>query len=68
MLVNVNGVVDGFLPAVFADVLGETGGDRVEITLGGKPMVSATVSELREAYESALERALRTEGAPIAAN
>ncbi|MBI3645349.1 MAG: hypothetical protein HY233_05240 [Acidobacteriales bacterium] len=46
---------------LFADVLGETKSDRVEITLGGKVMVSATVAELREAYESALEKALRTE-------
>jgi phosphoribosylformylglycinamidine synthase len=50
---------------LFADVLGETGGDRVEIALNSKTVVSATVSELCEAYESALEKALRTE--PVAA-
>jgi phosphoribosylformylglycinamidine synthase II len=52
---------------LFADVLGETGGDRMEITLNGQPMVSATVAELRQAYESALEKALRTERSPVAA-
>src|SRR5258707_7864826 len=50
---------------LFADVLGETGGDRVNIGLEGKTVVSATVAELRETYESALERAL--EGEPVAA-
>jgi phosphoribosylformylglycinamidine synthase II len=46
---------------IFADVLGETGSDRVEISVGGQPVISASVVELREAYEGALERALRTE-------
>jgi hypothetical protein len=46
---------------VFADVLGETGSDRVEIALNGQPVISASVAELREAYEGALERALRTD-------
>src|SRR5712671_2171965 len=51
---------------LFADVLGETGGDRVEIALDGTSVISATVSELREAYESALEKALRAEPAAAA--
>ena len=46
---------------VFADVLGETGGDRVEIAMGEQNVISAGVAELREAYEGALERALRAE-------
>jgi phosphoribosylformylglycinamidine synthase len=46
---------------LFVEVLGETGGDRVEVALDGKMVVSATVRELIEAYEGALERALRTE-------
>ena len=46
---------------VVADVLGETGSDRVEITVDGQSVISASVTELREAYEGALERALRTE-------
>jgi phosphoribosylformylglycinamidine synthase len=52
---------------VFADVLGETGSDRVEIALNGQPVISASVAELREAYEGALEKALRTDlGMPTA--
>jgi phosphoribosylformylglycinamidine synthase len=52
---------------VHADVLGETGSERVEITMAGQSMISASVAELREAYEGALERALRTEvGAVVA--
>jgi phosphoribosylformylglycinamidine synthase len=43
---------------VVADVLGETGSDRVEIAVGGDSVVSASVQELREAYEGALQRAL----------
>ncbi|MFZ0799217.1 MAG: phosphoribosylformylglycinamidine synthase subunit PurL, partial [Terriglobales bacterium] len=46
---------------VFADVLGETGSDRVEIAVGNDSVISANVHELREAYEGALESALRTE-------
>ena len=53
---------------LLADVLGETSGDRVEITLDGQTMVSATVSELREAYEDALERTLRAEPGTAAAD
>ena len=51
---------------LFADVLGETGGDRVEIALNGKTVVSATFAELSEAYEIALERALRAETSVVA--
>jgi len=46
---------------ICADVLGETGGDRLEISIGGEPAVSASVNELIEAYEGSLEKALRTE-------
>jgi phosphoribosylformylglycinamidine synthase len=46
---------------VIADVLGETGPDRVEIAVDGQLVISASVQELREAYEGALERVLRTE-------
>ncbi|MGB9233808.1 MAG: phosphoribosylformylglycinamidine synthase subunit PurL [Terriglobales bacterium] len=46
---------------ISADVLGETAGDRVEIAIGGERVISASVKELNEAYEGALERALRTE-------
>jgi phosphoribosylformylglycinamidine synthase subunit PurL len=50
---------------VFADVLGETDSDKVEITLAGEPLISASIEELRAAYEGALERALNSD--PIVA-
>jgi phosphoribosylformylglycinamidine synthase len=46
---------------IVADVLGETGGGRVEIAVDGQPVISASLAELREAYEGALERALHAE-------
>jgi len=46
---------------IFADILGETGSDNVEISVDGQPVISASVQELRGAYEGALERALRSE-------
>ena len=46
---------------VFADVLGETGSDKVEIKIGGESVISASLGELQKAYEGALEKALRTE-------
>ena len=51
-----------------ADVIGETVPEQVEIKLDGGVVVSAAVSELREAYESALEKALRTETEVVAAD
>jgi phosphoribosylformylglycinamidine synthase subunit PurL len=53
---------------VVADVLGETGTDRVEISVGGDSAISASVQELREAYEGALEKMLRTESSVVAAD
>jgi phosphoribosylformylglycinamidine synthase subunit PurL len=53
---------------VFAEVLGETGSDRVEISVDDQSVISAGVAELREAYEGALERALRTEPMVAAVN
>jgi phosphoribosylformylglycinamidine synthase II len=44
-----------------AETIGETVLDRVEIELDEQTAVSATVSELRNVYESALERALTPE-------
>jgi phosphoribosylformylglycinamidine (FGAM) synthase-like enzyme len=46
--------------------LGETVGNRVEIKLDGRMVISASVSELSEVYESALEKALRTEPEAVA--
>jgi len=51
---------------VHADVLGETGLDRVEIAMDGQSLISASVAELRDAYEGSLERALRTEASVTA--
>jgi len=44
-----------------ADVIGETVPGQVEIRIDGQIRVSASVSELRETYENALETMLRTE-------
>jgi phosphoribosylformylglycinamidine synthase subunit PurL len=46
---------------IFADVIGETVPGRLEISLDGRSLVSAVVSELSAAYEDALEAALRTD-------
>jgi phosphoribosylformylglycinamidine synthase II len=44
-----------------AEEIGETVSDAIGITLDGRLVVSASVSELRDSYECALEVALRTE-------
>jgi phosphoribosylformylglycinamidine synthase subunit PurL len=44
-----------------AEEIGETVSDRVEIKLDGRIVVSASVSQLRGSYESALEAALRAD-------
>jgi hypothetical protein len=46
---------------VSTDVLGQTGSDRVEISIDSQPVISANITELRGAYEGALEKALHTE-------
>ncbi|MFZ0300227.1 MAG: AIR synthase related protein, partial [Candidatus Sulfotelmatobacter sp.] len=53
---------------IAADILGETIPDQLEISLDGQSVVSAPVSELSAAYESALELALRTDPEVIAAD
>jgi phosphoribosylformylglycinamidine synthase II len=53
---------------VIADVLGETSSDRVEITIDGQPVISASIEELRGAYEGVLEKALRTDPTVPATN
>ncbi|MGA9529613.1 MAG: phosphoribosylformylglycinamidine synthase subunit PurL [Terriglobales bacterium] len=45
---------------IFADVLGQTAGDRIEIAMIGQKVVSAGIHELRDAYEGALAAALQT--------
>ncbi len=52
---------------IAADVLGETIPDRLEISLDGRPVISAPVAELKREYESALESALRTDPELVAA-
>jgi phosphoribosylformylglycinamidine synthase II len=51
-----------------AEVIGETVADQATIKLDGQLVVSASVAELRDAYEGALEQALRTEPQSIAAD
>jgi phosphoribosylformylglycinamidine synthase len=51
-----------------ADVLGETIPERLEISLDGTVVVSAGVSELNQAYETALESTLRTDPELVAAD
>ena len=46
---------------VVAEVMGETGSDRVEISVDGDLVISVTVAELSAGYEGALEAALRAE-------
>ena len=53
---------------VSADVLGETIPEQLEISLDGKVVVSTPVGELSEAYEKALEAALRAEPEAVAAD
>jgi phosphoribosylformylglycinamidine synthase II len=53
---------------IVADVLGKTISDRLEISLDDKAVVSASISELSEKYEGALESALRTDAELVAAD
>jgi phosphoribosylformylglycinamidine synthase len=53
---------------ITTELIGETAPERVEIKLDGQVVVSVPVSELREAYEGALEKALRDEPAAVAAD
>jgi phosphoribosylformylglycinamidine (FGAM) synthase-like enzyme len=50
-----------------ADVIGETIPERLEISLDGAVVISASVSELSKAYEGALEAALRTDAELVGA-
>jgi phosphoribosylformylglycinamidine synthase len=50
------------------EVLGATIPGQVEIKLDGQVVIVASVAELSEAYESALEKALRTEPEGVAAD
>ncbi len=51
-----------------AEVIGETVPEQVEIKLDGRVVVSASVARLREVYENALEKTLRTDPQAVAAD
>jgi len=51
---------------ISADVIGETVSEQLEIKLDGTVVVSASVDELRQSYEGALEAALRADPEPVA--
>jgi phosphoribosylformylglycinamidine synthase II len=53
---------------LFAEPIGETVSGTVEIKLDGHVAVSASVAELRDVYENALETALRTEPTVVASD
>jgi len=53
---------------ITANKIGETLIGAIEIKIDGKPVVSAKIAELRDVYENALERALRSEPAAVAAD
>jgi len=53
---------------ITAEVIGETFGDRLEISLDGKAVVSAPVADLSTTYERALESALTTDAELVAAD
>jgi phosphoribosylformylglycinamidine synthase len=50
---------------IFADLLGETVPETIEIKLDGRAVISARISGLNDEYEGALERALRAEPAGV---
>jgi len=51
---------------ISADVIGETVHDNLEIRVDGRAVVSSAISELRSAYEGALQKTLSTEPVLIA--
>jgi phosphoribosylformylglycinamidine synthase II len=53
---------------ISADVLGETVSGKIEIKVDDRIAVSAEAAELRDEFEGALERALRSEPAGVAAD
>ncbi len=53
---------------ILSEVIGETVASRVELNLDGRKVISASVNELNDAYEGALEQALKTEPGLVAAD
>jgi phosphoribosylformylglycinamidine synthase subunit PurL len=53
---------------IFVDELGETVSGSLEIKIDGRVAISGSVSDFNESYEGALERALRSDPATVAAD
>jgi phosphoribosylformylglycinamidine synthase II len=53
---------------IFADAIGETASGQLEIKVDGATVISASIAELRDVYENALEQALKSEPAQVAAD
>jgi phosphoribosylformylglycinamidine synthase len=53
---------------ILVEGLGETAAQNLEIKVDGRPAISASIAELRDVYENALEAALRSEPAWVAAD
>jgi phosphoribosylformylglycinamidine synthase subunit PurL len=53
---------------ISADLLGETVAGNLEIKVDGRTVISASIAELRDVSENALERALRSEPGQVAAD
>ena len=53
---------------ISADLLGETVQGNLEIKVDGRRVIAASIAELRDVYENALELALRSEPARVAAD
>jgi len=53
---------------ISAELIGLTAAEDLEIKIDGREVVSASVRDLREAYENALESALRTEPETVTAD
>ena len=53
---------------IAVETIGETILDRVEISLDGRSVISAAISDLNELYESALQSALKTDPELVAAH
>jgi phosphoribosylformylglycinamidine synthase len=51
---------------IFSDVLGETVTGNLAVWVDGKPAIAASVAELRDLYEKALERGLQAEPVGLA--
>ena len=54
--------------SIRAELIGETEADTIEVSVDGKTVIAAPVTALRAAHEGALERALNSEPAVVAAD